>query len=362
MSKLIVKVVRINKIYNHPNADRLSIIEMDGNSWSCIVGRNQYKLGSLVVFTPPDSVIPENLIEEYKLEFLKKCGRVGTVKLRKCISQGLILNIPEGKKWKEGKEVSKELGITKYEPPVKRTSLNSGKQPTKKKRNPLFDKYTDIENIKNYNTVFKDGESVVITEKIHGTNFRAGNLPRYRDNLWGKLLAFLFGKYEFVYGSHRVQKTPMNRKMGFYGEDVYGRIAKKYKLKEIIPPNYILYGEIYGAGIQELEYGMNDIDVAFFDVKYKDKYLDSIDYAKFCGERNLPMVPLLYIGEYREEDLIKYTQRSSILAFRLCKEDNIAEGCVVKSEKEEYTHTVGRKILKSINPEYLARKNRTEYH
>ncbi len=355
MSSLIVDVCKIIKVERHANADKLDLVQVKG--WTCIVGRDNYKVGDLVIFCPPDSVIPENIIEEYKLEFLKKCGRVGTVKLRKFISQGLILNIPEGKKWKEGKEVSKELGITKYEAPVKRISLNSGKQPTKRKQNPLFDKYTEIENIKNYNAVFKEGDVAVITEKIHGTNFRAGNLPRYKGNLLGKILSFLFGKYEFVYGSHNVQKTVTNVRMGFYGEDVYGKMAEKYNLKEIIPKDYILYSEIFGNGIQELEYGMNDIDVKFFDVKYKGKYLDHSDFVEFCLYRQLPMVPVLYVGEYKQEDLINYTQGNSIIA-----PNQIREGCVVKSLKGEYTHTVGRKILKSINPEYLTRKNRTENH
>ena len=116
MSSLIVEVCKVINVEKHPNADRLDLATVKG--WTCIVGRDNYKVGELVIFCPPDCIIPENLIEEYKLEFLKKCGRVGTVKLRKCISQGLILNVPEGKNWKEGKEVSKELGITKYEPPI----------------------------------------------------------------------------------------------------------------------------------------------------------------------------------------------------------------------------------------------------
>lgn len=357
MSTLIIDVCKIIKVENHPNADRLDLVTVKG--WTCIVGRDNYKVGDLIIYCPPNSIIPENIIEEYKLEFLKKCGRVGTIKLRKCISQGLILNIPEGKNWREGKEVSKELGITKYEPPISRISLNSGGRPTKRKKNPLFDKYTDIENIKNYNTVFKEGDDVVITEKIHGSNTRYATLPRYKDNLWGKILLFLFGKYEFVYGSHNVQKTVTNAKMGFYGEDVYGKIAKKYNLKEIIPKDYILYGEIYGKGIQDLEYGMNDIDVMFFDVKYKGKYLDYEDFWLFCIGRNLPIVPVLDKGEYKEKDLVYYTQGNSKMPLA---PNQMREGCVVKLVKEEYTHTVGRKILKSINPEYLCKKNRTEHH
>jgi len=249
------------------------------------------------------------------------------------------------------------LGIIKYEPPVSRISLNSRRQPTKKKRNPLFDKYTDIENIKNFNAIFKDGDEVVITEKIHGTNFRAGNLKRYKDNLLGKILSFLFGEYEFVYGSHRVQKTPMNRNMGFYGEDVYGQIAKRYNLKEIIPKDYIIYGEIYGKGIQELEYGRKDIDVVFFDVKYKERYLDFAEAKEFFRIKQLRYVPILMFGKYSDEELKNHTEGNSCLCV-----NQIREGCVVKPTIEENNHIIGRKILKSINPEYLCNKNRTEHH
>jgi RNA ligase (TIGR02306 family) len=355
MSSLIVDVCKIVKVEKHPNADRLDLVTVKG--WNCIVGRDNYKVGDLVIYCPPDSVIPNDIIEKHNLEYLKKDGRVGTVKLRKCISQGLILSIPEGKDWKEGKEVAKELGITKYEPPIERCSLNGGRTPTKKKLNPLFDKYTDIENVKNFNTAFTEEDDVVITEKIHGTNFRAGTLPRYRNNLIGKILSFLFGKYEFVYGSHNVQKTPMNIKMGFYGEDVYGRIAKKYNLKEVIPKDYIIYGEIYGKGIQELEYDMKDIDVRFFDVKYKGRYLD-FDMAKeFFRVRNLRYVPILYYGKYSDEVLKEHTEGNSTIAL-----NQIREGCVVKPIVEQSSHFLHRKILKSINPEYLCKKNRTERH
>jgi len=386
MSSLIADVCKIVSVEKHPNADKLDLVQVKG--WTCIVGRGNYKVGDLVIYCPPDSIIPDNIIEQYNLEFLKKNGRVGTIKLRKYISQGLILNIPEDKNWKEGKEVSKELGITKYEPPIscnlqgkpretiiqvfnkykegkismhrfifKSLGIIKDKFKKKKNPNPLFNKYTDIENIKNYNTIFKEGELVVITEKIHGTNFRAGNLPRYKNNLLGKILSFFFGEYEFVYGSHNIQKTVTNVKMGFYGEDVYGQIAKKYNLKEIIPKDYIIYGEIYGRGIQDLEYGMKDIDVMFFDVKYKGKYLGWHDFLDFCLKQQLPIVPILAFEKYSDKLLKEMTEDKS----KFCP-NQIREGCVVKSLKEENNIRIGRKILKSINPEYLCSKNRTDYH
>ena len=355
MSQLIVEVCKIDKLEKHPNADKLEIATVKG--WNCIVGINNHKEGELVIFCPPDSVIPDDIIEQYKLEFLKKNGRVGTIKLRQYISQGLILSIPEGKNYKEGQDVSKELNIKKYEPPISCNLQRSGRQPSKKKRNPLFDKYTSIENIKNFNTVFNDDDDVVITEKIHGTNFRAGKLKRYSENIIGKILSFLFGKYEFVYGSHNIQLCAFNKNKNFYGTDVYGQIAKKYKLAETIPEDYIIYGEIFGKKIQELEYGMEDIDAVFFDVKYKDKYLDFNEAKEFFRVRNLRYVPILYYGKYSNEELKKHTEGNSCLCV-----NQIREGCVVKSLKEEYNNRIGRKILKSINLEYLCKKNRTEHH
>lgn len=365
MSTLLVEVCKIKSIEKHPNADRLSVAQVKG--WYCIVGLNQYKQGDLVIFCPPDSVIPSKIIDEYKLEYLKKDGRVRTVKLRGFISQGLILDIPEGKNWKEGYDVAKELGITKYEPPISHNLNLGGRTPTKKKRNPLFDKYTDIENIKNYDTIFKERDRVVITEKIHGTNFRAGRLPIHPGYSLFDKIRYLAKKYilcrgyEFVYGSHNVQKTPFGGR-GFYGEDVYGKISERYNLAKIIPEDYIIYGEIYGNKIQELTYGIKDIDVVFFDVKYKGKYLNHAEFVEFCLYRELPIAPVLYIGEFDEKILAQHTQRNSRLSRNICNLEQISEGCVVKSLEEEYNHSVGRKILKSINPEYLLRKNRTDYH
>lgn len=357
MSSLIIEVCKIENVEKHPNADRLAIATVKG--WKCIVGLNDFDVGDLTIFCPPDSIIPTDIIDKLNLEYLRKGGRVRTTKLRGFISQGLCLPmslLPKGR-W-EGKNVAKILRITKYEPSEPYYQQFRGGQPTKKKRNPLFDKYTDIENINNFNTVFQNNDLVVITEKIHGTNFRAGKLKRYRNNLWGKIMSFFFGKYEFVYGSHNVQLCAFNRHKNFYGEDIYGKIAKKYNLAEIIPNDYILYGEIYGKGIQKLTYGMEDIDVVFFDVKYKGKYLNQNRFLLFCAERNLPVVPILYQGIYLSGQLERWNEGAS----ELSKSLQIREGCVVKSLIEENHPRIGRKILKNINPEYLAKKDRTDYH
>lgn len=350
---------KIDNIEKHPNADKLDICTVKG--WNCITGLNQYKIGDKVVFVPPDSIIPDNLIEKYNLTYLKNGGRVGTTKLRGYISQGLILNVPEGN-YKVGQDVAKELGITKWQPPECSYNPNSNGKPTKKKQNPLFDKYTDIENIKNYNNIFTPEDKVVITEKIHGSNWRASNLPIYLGHqniikrIFNKIKSLFTDKYEFVYGSHNVQLTYTNRRNCYYGEDVYGKVAEKYNMKNIIPKDYIVYGEVYGNKIQDLTYGLSDIDLVIFDVKYKGKYLPFEAFMDFCEKRNLPVAPVLYVGEWKPELISKFTDGKSALCPK-----QIKEGIVVKDYYEGNHPRVGRKILKSVSVDYLTRKNATEF-
>jgi RNA ligase (TIGR02306 family) len=359
MSKLIVEVCPILQVSPHENADRLDVVTVKG--WNCIVGKGQYKVDDLAIFVPPESIVPSTIIEKYNLGYLKKNGRVGTIKLRKVVSQGLILDLPTGKKYKEGDNVAEELGITKYEPPEPSFSvINNGKRSTRKHRNPLFDVYTDIENIKHFPNIFTEEDEVVITEKIHGTNFRTANLELYEPN---KLVAWikkyiLKQTHEFCYGSHRVQIYGFRRN-SFYGEDIYGKTAEAYKLKDKIPQDYIIYGEIYGPGIQDLTYGYTQLQLRFFDVKYKDKYLSFDEFIKFCNERSLPTVPVLYKGKFSQEILKQCTEGNTLVNPTI---KQFREGCVIKSLVETNHPTIGRKVLKSINTEYLTRPQGTENH
>jgi hypothetical protein len=68
------------------------------------------------------------------------------------------------------------------------------------------------------------------------------------------------------------------------------------------------------------------------------------------------MVPFLYSGEYCDWVLDEYTSGHSELCY-----SQIREGCVVKMAHEENHPRIGRKILKSVNKDYLIRKNGTEY-
>jgi tRNA-binding EMAP/Myf-like protein len=393
VSKLLVEVCKILAIEKHPNADKLDIATIKG--WNCIVGKDEFKTGDLILFCPIDSVMPENLIEKLKLAYLKNGGRVRTTKLRGYISQGLVINpVSLGlKDIKEGQDYAEKLGIIKWEEPEAQYGSNSTKKETikdyfielinrkitirrfvaksfglvkdffkpKKKLNGNFDKYTEIENVKNYNVVFQDGDEVIITEKVHGTNSRYGLLPVEYKGFFGDVKKFIYKilkkpDYEFCYGSHNVQKSWFKNKGGFYSSDVYKEIAEKYNLDKIIPKDIILYGEIYGKKIQDLEYGMEGIDIRFFDAKKNGKYLDWADFYALTIELNLPIVPVLYQNEFNNDILKQCTNGNSMIC-----PNQLREGCVVKPLKETINPCIGRKILKSVSEDYLLRKNATEY-
>lgn len=361
MSSLIVEVCKIKNVRKHPNADKLSLADVKG--WQVIIGLNQYKEDDLIIFCPPDAIIPSNIIDKYNLEYLKKNGRTSTVKLRGYISEGLVLDLPEGK-WKTGDDVSKILGITKYEPPASKYSVKGSQQTSRKKINPAFHKYTKIENVKNYNNVFEVGDKVVISEKVHGSNFRAALLE---INI-GKNIPFLDKvsmfirknilnhKNEYVVGSHNVQITHHSNRKSFYDKDIWNEMYNKYNLKDILVPGMIIYGEVFGKNIQDLTYGIDGHQLIVFDIKFNDEYMNWDFVKNYCVVHGLPCVPELYRGKYYEEILDDFTSGQSILC-----PDQIREGCVIKMLREEKHPRIGRKILKSINPEYLTRKDRTEY-
>ena len=57
MSNVITKVVAIDDIKPHPNADRLDIAVIGG--WQCVVPKGQYSAGdNIVYFTPNDTLLP----------------------------------------------------------------------------------------------------------------------------------------------------------------------------------------------------------------------------------------------------------------------------------------------------------------
>lgn len=366
MSTFTVEVVKIQEIINHPNADKLDIISLKDKGWQCIVGKGAHKAGDLVVYIPIDSILPEAVENKLFANSKVKLSnhRVRTIKLRGAISQGMVASFEQlgVKPCSEGTDLTKTLGIVKYEP-TERLTTRGGRRTSKKNSNPNFCKYTEIENYKNYPGGFEVGEMVIATEKIHGTNFRAGYVKSVADTWWKKVKLY-FGKlpeYEFVFGSHNVQLHNGNPVSGEVAcNNVYEKAVAKYRLKEILEPGEVIYGEIYGDGIQNnYNYGCKagEFGLVVFDLMRDGVYQDTVALKLFCYLRELQMPPILYHGPFDLEVIKALTIGNSVL----CPAQKVREGVVIKPEKDSIAY-FGRKVLKLVSDEYLMLKDNSEFH
>jgi RNA ligase (TIGR02306 family) len=366
MSTLAVEVCSVDKIEPIEKADSLELLYVKG--WCCVAQKDAFKVGDLCVYFPIDSILTEELENrifglESKIRLEKH--RIRTIKLRGQISQGLVtkfdtLGITPRKL---GDDLTKELGVTKHEPPLRTGPQSNIKQASKKQVNPLFRKYTDIENFKNHVTVFEEGEQVSITEKVHGSNVRFAYLPTAPSTLWKKILKFIgmLPAYEICIGSHNVQLQDKGKNTKtFHGGNIYREMFDKYEIEQYLAPGWAFYGEVYGSSVQGgYMYGCKEGErkLCLFDIMVDGVWMDAPDFQVFCRTHGLPMVPELYRGPFNAEAAKALTAGNSVIA----PTQKVREGVVIKPLKEEHCR-IGRKVLKLISDEYLLVKGNTDFH
>ena len=362
-------IAKINEVRAIEGADNIELVIAGG--WNAITKKGEFKVGDETIIATTDAVIPESLSEEMGVaSYLRKGTRVRTVKLRGVYSECLIIPMTylRGKTTmgdfdlKAGSDCMGFLGITKYEPPVKQIQLASGRK-IKWRDNQNFHIYYKFPNLKNVDGMFTSEDEVQITRKIHGTNARYGIVKKSKLGFWDKVKKFLriadeWIDYEYIYGSHNCEKGSDSQ--GFYSTDVWRTTEEKYGIKqrlwnyvkhmqtpETIGEGIVLYGEIYGAGIQKnYTYGLEDIKFTGFDLKINGEYVDT-RRAEFLIEAEcelgLPHVEVLYEGKWNQE-----IQDSFVF-------NNFIEGTKVPHEGIVIKEISGdrKKVAKVINPDYL---------
>lgn len=365
MSSLKVEVVFIDEILSHPNADRLEIARISG--WTCVVRKGEYTAGQKVVYIPIDAVLPHELETklfpiESKIKLEK--SRVRTIKLRGAISQGIITTLDEvglSPHLFVGDDVANLLHITKYEPPVRSIpGLMRGSRLSPKKGNSGFRKYTDIENFKHYNNLFTLEDVIWVSEKLHGTSARYALLPTEANTFWKKVRRFLriLPQFEFCLGSRNVQLQDKLLYAGYYESNVYAKIAEQEHIREKLVPGEAIYGEIIGSGIQKgYAYGCTPGEHKFYvyDVMRDGRWLGFKELVEFCHERELNLVPFLYMGNFNMDLIYELRQGDSLVG-----RQKVREGVVIKTVAEKPC-IIGRSVVKFINDEYLLREQ-SDFH
>ncbi len=352
-STLIVEVCEIKEIIQHDNLDFLEIAVVKG--WECLVPKiKKYKKGDKVIFIPTDSLIPAQLADDLGVRnYLVGANkdRVKIVRLQKIPSNGIIIDVPEGKDWDIGYDCKEDLGIIRYEAPIRATMGDAAPEDA------YFERYTNIENMRNFPDIFEEGEMVVVTEKLDGTNFR-GSFGPSRDNP---------EELELKAGSHRVKrKKPdteeeLKNSIYWFPMSVPGVNELLNTIIKEGHKNVILYGEIYGrvrGGHKSMHYGIpSKLGFAAFDIKIDGSYVDYEIFIKLCEKFNIPTVPVIATIPFNLEKIKELTKGRSILAEKN-KTSHIREGVVVTSLVENEDRRVGRKILKMLNDDYLLLKEK----
>ena len=244
----------------------------------------------------------------------------------------------DDKAWAEGLDVAGWYGITKYVPPLRPQAGDAAPS------HPLFVEYTDVENLRNFPDVLRDGEEVVVTEKIHGTNCRvgliegewmAGSMSVRRQRPDGDLTGSLYWLPFTVAGVQSLLET-------------LGRTHRQV----------ILFGEVFGSKVQSLHYGaVGTLGFRAFDLLADGKYRDPTDFAALCAEFAVPTVPVLYQGPFDLTTIKALSEGDTTLGA-----GHIREGVVVKPVTERTDPKVGRVCLKYIGDPYLFAKNVSDSH
>lgn len=190
-------VIKI-KLEPHPNADSLSLVMV--GDFQCAVRTSDWNNGDLAVYIPPDSVVPETK----EFEFLGKHRRIKARKLRGEWSVGLLIPAPDDAEL--GDDLMEQLGIVHYEPTVSGHFTTGGDNVTPP---PGFMPTYDVLNFRKYSRLFRDGEEVVVTEKLHGCvnshtriSLLHGNVSRMQElidqNYHGEVLGYNFKTQQVV--------------------------------------------------------------------------------------------------------------------------------------------------------------------
>ena len=376
MSTVKAEIVTVEGIFEHTNADRLSIAVING--FRCVIGKEQFKPGDKALYIPVDAVLPESLEETLlgKSKIKLSNGRVRATKIRGEYSEGFLvsleaLNIPSCVE--VGTDFSKKLGILKYEPPETYYSGVSSDQSNKSQVTKVnkLPKYIDTERGESKLKFFEDDELIHISAKLHGTSIRAGYSEVLPYNLFLKIWFFILTLFkqprptEFIAGSRNVDfRLPENIKSKFcIKESNYVRWAKQFELDKKLKPGEIVFGEVVGHGIQGngYNYGFRPGTVGLFiyAVMVDGKYLDFDRFVNFCTTRGFNRVPLLYLGSFKDRPDNEFLWSGRVD----CEKDiPCREGFVLATCKEQSCSWGCRKIIKMISPEYLLNKYNTDGH
>ncbi|AXH67893.1 RNA ligase [Mycobacterium phage Bromden] len=255
--------------------------------------------------------------------YLEPNARVKAIRLRKNQSDALLMPLEslaytgyDVSALKPGDVFDKLNGHTicrKYIAKGKKQATQGQPKVRKQVDERLFPKHLDTEHLFRNLHYFRNARRVVVTQKLHGTSWRGGNIPVNRTK--GRVERFInwLGwfthdtEYKHVYGSRNVVKG-RSENNHYYDTDLWAEYGKQLEGK--IPENFIVYGELIGwvdndTPIQKgytynLPPGQCELyvyRVATVNPKGVIADLSWEGVKDFCASLDLKTVPELWLGK-----------------------------------------------------------------
>jgi hypothetical protein len=274
-------VVEIKKILPIEGADMIVKTIVNGNTVVC---SKNVKEGDIMLYFVSGTKLNErycklnNLYDKSEENFDTtqkgfisfKQKRVKAIKLRGEISDGMLmplnsikyltsdLDYLENNVGIEFTDIDGVVLCEKYIVPIQQKGSNatkSHKQPKGIDRliEGQFYLHGDTDNLRKNMDKINPDDIIGIHYKKHGTSMVVGNVLVKTPLSWYEKLLKKVGvniteeEYDIVYSSRKVIKNQYlnpTKGGGFYGEDIWGVVAKE--IGDLIPKNWTLYGEILG--------------------------------------------------------------------------------------------------------------------
>lgn len=236
--------------------------------------------------------------------------------------------------------------------------------------NNRFPEHIDTENYMRNKHFLSDTDMVTITQKLHWTSWRFGNVLVRRKLSWSEKLLRKFWvkinetEYDYIAGSRRCIKDSkwIKETSSYYASDVWNKILDRYK--HCIPKDYIIYWEIiwwdgdkpiqknytYNLEKWAMELYVYRISIVNQDWLSLDMTYNQI--CEFCEKVWLKVVPFLdeclhqdiNAEQYLNENYHKNFDSSCV---PLCKESPCDEWVCIRVDRlQPY-------ILKYKSPDFL---------
>lgn len=166
---------------------------------------------------------------------------------------------------------------------------------------------------------------------VHNSNMRCGKFEDPET-----------GEYTEYVGSHHMVLEESDR-------NIYWKMYRE-KL-EAIPEDIEFFAEVYGIGIQDLNYGLKDVDVKIFAATRKGYYMTPNTLDILCKQYNLPVVDFKFTKFKSVDQIRKLANEPSEYT-----EKHMREGIVVVSADR------AERMAKCKSDAYEDRRNKKERH